>query len=508
MTWRLDDPQGNEAAKIRWELVEYTNGTGLDLGCGQFKAFPHFIGVDNGHHWGMKGVDVAVKTCEDLSLFAGHSMDFVFSSHLLEHIVDTASALKEWWRVIKPGGYLVLYLPHKNFYPNVGQEGANPDHKHDFMPADVIAHMEKLGGWDLVRNEERNEDREYSFFQVFKKLNGAKKCLHSWKTPKPAKTVAICRYGAFGDLIQASSLFPALKADGYHITVYTTDVGNEVIKHDPHIDEIIIQGKDQVPNPALPEFWAAISKKYDKFLNLSESVEAIWLALPGRTAHTWPHSVRSKYLDTNYLEFTHDLAEVKMPVRQKFYATDEEKAWAKREHAKMGGFVILWSLAGSAVHKTWPYLDQIVARLMLKHKEVRVVLCGDELCKLLEQGWEHEPRVFCRSGVWTIRQSLAFAQVADLVIGPETGVLNAVGMEPVPKIITLSHSSANNLTRDWINCTNLVPKTACYPCHQMHYSFEHCHKDESTGVAQCQADIGPEEMYSAIIPLLDHKKAA
>ena len=34
MTWTAETSLGNEAGKIRWELVEYTNGTGLDLGCG------------------------------------------------------------------------------------------------------------------------------------------------------------------------------------------------------------------------------------------------------------------------------------------------------------------------------------------------------------------------------------------------------------------------------------------------------------------------------------------
>ena len=41
---------------------------------------------------------------------------------------------------------------------------ANPDHKHDFMPDDIIDAMRAFGGWDLVRNEDRNENIEYSFF--------------------------------------------------------------------------------------------------------------------------------------------------------------------------------------------------------------------------------------------------------------------------------------------------------------------------------------------------------
>lgn len=501
MTWKIDDPQGDEAAKIRWELVEYTSGRGLDLGCGQFKAFPHFIGVDNGHHWGMKGVDVSVETCENLSLFASQSMDFVFSSHLLEHIKDHEKALKEWWRVLKQGGRLCLYLPHKEHYPNIGQEGANSDHKHDFMPEDIESAMKKIGGWDLLRNETRTEGREYSFFQVYQKKQGNKH-FYLHKKPKPEKTAAIIRYGAFGDLIQASSIYPELKRQGYHITLYTSDGGYEVSKNDPHIDKFVVQDKDQVPNAALPVFWDALSKKYDKFINLSESVEGSLLSIPGRTSHGWPKALAHKMLNVNYMEMVHDLAEIPYNFGQKFYPTEEEKAWARAEKKRIGGAVILWSLAGSSFHKTWPWLDTIIARLMIKRKDVKIVLCGDILCQLLEQGWEKEPRVFCRSGKWSIRESLAFAQIADMVIGPETGVLNAVGLETVPKIIMLSHSSRENLTKHWKNTIALEPKTACYPCHKMHYSSEFCKIAESRVSAQCQADITPDEVYQSIENLL------
>ena len=39
------------------------------------------------------------------------SYDVVFASHVLEHVVDPLSALKEWDRVLKPGGAFVLILP-------------------------------------------------------------------------------------------------------------------------------------------------------------------------------------------------------------------------------------------------------------------------------------------------------------------------------------------------------------------------------------------------------------
>ncbi len=42
-----------------------------------------------------------------------HSVDFVISSHVLEHFPDPIKALKEWWRVIRPGGYIFAIIPHK-----------------------------------------------------------------------------------------------------------------------------------------------------------------------------------------------------------------------------------------------------------------------------------------------------------------------------------------------------------------------------------------------------------
>jgi SAM-dependent methyltransferase len=52
--------------------------------------------------------------CEgsDLAQVAGSSYDFVLSSHNLEHFANPVKALKEWQRVLKPGGALVLALPY------------------------------------------------------------------------------------------------------------------------------------------------------------------------------------------------------------------------------------------------------------------------------------------------------------------------------------------------------------------------------------------------------------
>ena len=174
MTWTLEDSNGNEAAKVKYEIVHFTRGKGIDLGCGPSKAFPHMIGIDSGKDTELFGVemkpDVVCEDASSLDFIDDATLDFVFSSHLLEHIDNTLAALTEWWSKLKVGGHLCLYLPHRDLYPRIGQHGSNPDHRWDFCNEDIIAAMEQIGSWDLLVNEVRSGGDEYSFLQVFKKL--------------------------------------------------------------------------------------------------------------------------------------------------------------------------------------------------------------------------------------------------------------------------------------------------------------------------------------------------
>jgi SAM-dependent methyltransferase len=43
-----------------------------------------------------------------------NSFDFLLSSHCLEHCPDTLRTLLEWKRLVRPGGTLILILPHKD----------------------------------------------------------------------------------------------------------------------------------------------------------------------------------------------------------------------------------------------------------------------------------------------------------------------------------------------------------------------------------------------------------
>ena len=519
MVWDQSATQGSESKKCCWEVAPYLRGRGIDLGAGYFKILPQAISVDNGDHNQMFGMSCVADLKMDatkLDLFANNSLDFVYSSHLLEHIEDYKAALKEWWRVVKSGGKLALYLPHKDYYPNVGTPGANPTHVHDFLPKDIINAMIDICDktkFDLLECQERNNDDEYSMLLVFKKID-ARHNAYFHKREKPAKSVLVCRFGAFGDLMQASVVWAGLKEQGYHVTLMTSMPGAEVISQDPNIDSIMLLDKDQIPNGDLGQFWRWQAKKYDKFVNLSESVEGTFLAMPGRVQHTWSPKARHSVMQHNYVQFQCDLAGIPRRSDVKFYATNEEKAWAKKQRSKMGEYTVVWSLAGSSVHKTWSGLDAVIAALMINYENVHVVLVGGPECVILEAGWEKEPRVHLTCGKWSIRESLAFTQVADMVIGPETGVLNAAANEDMPKILFLSHSTVENLSRDWKNTVSLYGIGTRCPgrdsdevtaCHLMHFGWGHCLKNTEQGVAQCQVDISVQSVCEFAMRFIDER---
>lgn len=532
--WSIDNPQGNESFKARWALVPWTRGRGLDLGCGPNKLFPHFIGVDSCKDAVLYGnftkPDIVVQTATELPMFASGSMDFVLASHLLEHIPltghdarqfsdvimralaekmmiekhSTVEALREWMRVLKVGGNLVILVPDMEEYPLVGEKGANPDHTWNCSYDSVVEQMKKTGcAFDLVEFQKRNKDQEYSLMFVFQKRNSGQH--FSWqKKVKPQKSAACVRYGAFGDLLQCSSVVAGLKSAGYHVTLYTSPPAHEVIEHDPNIDAFYLQDRDQVPNHLLGDFWAHEAQKYDKWVNLSESVEVSLLSTPGKTPYTWSPQARHALMNHNYVEMSHLIAGVPHKPQVRFYPLPSERDWARKERSKLGGEpLILWAMTGSSVHKTWGGLDATIASILIEFPQSKVVLVGGQDAQILEQGWENEPRVIRRCGAYKIRETMALLEFVDVMIGPETGVMNAGSQLPCPKVVFLSHSTHENLTRDWTNVYALSSKETSCPgrgnneapaCHQMHFNWQHCKQfrqegHPQDGTAQCMADI-------------------
>jgi SAM-dependent methyltransferase len=122
----------NEATKIFPRIQNLVSeGRGADLGCGPFKlSVPNAIGVDPGGYEGIENKP-ALEWLKDQS---DASLDWVFSSHYLEHEPQHAAVLAQVNRVLKPGGSLLVYLPDKRLYKDANGNDPNGDHVNHWTP--------------------------------------------------------------------------------------------------------------------------------------------------------------------------------------------------------------------------------------------------------------------------------------------------------------------------------------------------------------------------------------
>lgn len=318
-----------------------------------------------------------------------------------------------------------------------------------------------------------------------------------------SKTVCVLRWGAFGDLILASVLFPLLKADGYKVTVNTTTYGEPILRHNPDVDEIVLYETDSIPNSKLGEYWDDLAKGYDKFINLSESVEGSLLPPPNRPEFSLPPQERHRRFNINYYDNTLRIGgypDIRGKNGNLYFSRLEEKIARNFITKLKGDFIILWALSGSAGHKAYPYTEHVAKKILDDFEDICIVFVGDLACQMLfDAEFERHPRVRQMSGKWPIRKSLALTKYANLVIGPETGVLNAAACFPTPKIVFLSHSSHENLSKYWKNVVPLTSKAPCQPCHQLHYSIETCALDAKFKTPLCMTTLHAKKVYDEIV---------
>ncbi len=83
------------------------------------------------------------------------SQDFVINSHVLEHFPDPIKALKEWYRVVKEGGYIFITVPHKERMfdrnrPRTTFEELNERHKTGIYPKPKSNHYSVWVTEDLL----------------------------------------------------------------------------------------------------------------------------------------------------------------------------------------------------------------------------------------------------------------------------------------------------------------------------------------------------------------------
>ena len=138
---------------------------------------------------------VIINDAVNISLVEDNIYDFVFSSHSLEHIANPLKALKEWLRIIKTDGYIILIVPEKSICF---------DHKRNISSFSTILtqYNKNIGEDDLstlpeiLENHDLSMDLPAGNFQQFvaRSLdNFNNRCLHHY-VYSPDLLKEICKF--------------------------------------------------------------------------------------------------------------------------------------------------------------------------------------------------------------------------------------------------------------------------------------------------------------------------
>ncbi len=84
----------------------------LNLGCGD-KILPGYLNIDIDPHRSGKPPDL-ICDLHELSPFENDSVDEILAIHVIEHFWrwEVVAVLREWVRVLKPGGQMILECPN------------------------------------------------------------------------------------------------------------------------------------------------------------------------------------------------------------------------------------------------------------------------------------------------------------------------------------------------------------------------------------------------------------
>ena len=94
---------------------------------------------------GAIGIDLDFPGYDGTTLpFPSDSQDAVYSSHSLEHIHDQITAIREWHRVLKVGGHIIVAVPHAHLYERRSQPPSrwNGSHVRMYTAASLLAAFE------------------------------------------------------------------------------------------------------------------------------------------------------------------------------------------------------------------------------------------------------------------------------------------------------------------------------------------------------------------------------
>lgn len=144
----------SETAKYRELTAEHCAGCGVDIASQGDPVVPWAMQIDlppeefahyNSNH--PAHGPIQIRGHADKLPFDTASLDFVYSSHLLEDFPDWTPVLMEWVRVLKSGGRLVVLIPDRELWVKACANGQPPNdaHRHEGYVGELSRYADSLG---------------------------------------------------------------------------------------------------------------------------------------------------------------------------------------------------------------------------------------------------------------------------------------------------------------------------------------------------------------------------
>lgn len=172
----------SETQKHFAQVSDFVRGNTLDIGSGGFPVCAHAISLDlpeeayKNYNNSTRGGSPIQWRGDALNLpFKDNVLDAVHSSHVLEDfpVEQWPAILREWGRVIKPGGHLIVSVPdRKRFRYRVAHmgQGENLAHKHEAYVGEVSGYIRPMNYEILFDRFVNDTDpHEYSIIVVARK---------------------------------------------------------------------------------------------------------------------------------------------------------------------------------------------------------------------------------------------------------------------------------------------------------------------------------------------------
>lgn len=154
----------SETEKYRSLTIPFCQGNGIDIGSGGDPVVPWAIQVElsdktYARYNSNQSPRGPLQYRDDNAFvnlpFKDGTLDFVYSSHLLEDFFEWSPLLIEWKRVLKPGGFLVILIPDRTLWQEALRRGQPPNdaHRHEGSVNELRQFFEwTIKGMNVIRD--------------------------------------------------------------------------------------------------------------------------------------------------------------------------------------------------------------------------------------------------------------------------------------------------------------------------------------------------------------------